>query len=102
MWNGSSSCEQLKTLRLRFFSHQIQSALHHGSKFKVDVSKMSLPASILEKSRMSLMTVSKRSPLLPITSTKTALLTIERSIEQPISHADHAAHLSADLVAHVG
>ena len=62
----------------------------------------SLPASILEKSRMSLMTVSKASPDAADHLGVFALLGSEAGVEQQTGHADDAVHGGADFVAHVG
>ena len=58
------------------------------------------PASILEKSRMSLMMVSSASPLSRMVRGVVALLVVERRVEQQPAHADHRVHRRADLVAH--
>ncbi len=66
------------------------------------VSSSSLPASILEKSRMSLMSASSESARRPNGLGVAALLVVERRVEQQARHADDAVHRRADLVAHVG
>ena len=58
------------------------------------------PASIFEKSRMSLMIVSSASPESRIVVGVVALLGVERRVEQEPAHADHRVHRRADLVAH--
>ena len=65
-------------------------------------SSSSLPASILEKSRMSLMTASRASAPTRTISEILALLGRQLGVEQQLGHADDAVHRRADLVAHVG
>jgi hypothetical protein len=59
------------------------------------------PASIFEKSRMSLMIVSSASPTRGWCGV-VVLLGVERRVEQQAAHADHGVHRRADLVAHRG
>ena len=59
-----------------------------------------LPDSILEKSRMSLMMVSRASPLTRMVSAVFALLGGEGRVQQQAGHADDAVHRRADFVAH--
>ena len=67
-------------------------------------SSVSLPASIFEKSRMSLMRVEQR--IAPSRATVSAYSRCvagrARVVEQQLEHADDAVHRRADLVAHVG
>ena len=64
-------------------------------------SMSSLPASILEKSRMSLMTISSESALRADRFGVVALRAIERRVEQQAGHADDAVHRRADFMADV-
>jgi hypothetical protein len=57
------------------------------------------PASIFEKSRMSLMMVSSASPLSRMVPRSRAARR-ERRVQQQAAHADHRVHRRADLVAH--
>ena len=65
-------------------------------------SRSSFPASILEKSRMSLMTVSSESAdeFHRCPGTRAALGSAR--FRASVGHADHAVHRRADLVAHIG
>ena len=65
-------------------------------------SSSSLPASILEKSRMSLITVSSASADVLTMLQVLALLGGEVGVERQLGHAEDAVHRRADLVAHVG
>ena len=65
-------------------------------------SSSSLPASIFEKSRMSLMMREQRLAGVAHRLRVVALLGGQRRVEQQLGHADHAVHRRADLVAHVG
>ena len=65
-------------------------------------SSSSWPASIFEKSRMSLMMVSSASPELAHRLRVLALLRRQRRVEQQPRHADHPVHRRPDLVAHRG
>ncbi len=58
------------------------------------------PASIFEKSRMSLMIVSSASPLVADRRRVVALLGVQRRVQQQPAHADDGVHRRADLVAH--
>ena len=58
------------------------------------------PASILEKSRMSLMIVSSASPESRMVWRSRAARRVERRVQQQPAHADHRVHRRADLVAH--
>jgi hypothetical protein len=58
------------------------------------------PASIFEKSRMSLMIVSSASPLSRIVPAKSRCSSSSGGVEQQPAHADHRVHRRADLVAH--
>ena len=62
----------------------------------------SLPASIFEKSRMSLMTCSRCSADSCTTVAHSRCSGVERRVEQQRRHAQHAVHRRADLVAHAG
>ena len=69
---------------------------------KSTFSSSSLPASILEKSRMSLMMPSR---FLPERCTVSAYLRCvlgQPGFQQQLGHAQHAVHRRADLVAHAG
>ena len=79
---------------------QVSSTVRRRS--KSSVSSSSLPASILEKSRMSLMIVSSASALFSHGARVLALLGVQVGVEQECGHADDAVHRRADLVAHVG
>ncbi len=61
-----------------------------------------MPASIFEKSRMSLITESSSLGGAVDGLGELALARRERGLEQQVAHADHAVHRGADLVAHVG
>ena len=65
-------------------------------------STSSLPASIFEKSRMSLMIASKRLARVAHGLRVVPLSGVEVGVEQEVGHADDAVHGGADLVAHVG
>ena len=65
-------------------------------------SSVSLPASILEKSRMSLMMVSSESRRACDRLDVVALLGGQRGVEQQLGHAEDAVHRRADFMAHVG
>ena len=58
------------------------------------------PASILEKSRMSLMIVSSESPRVADGGGEVALVLGQRRVQQQPAHADDRVHRRADLVAH--
>ena len=62
----------------------------------------SLPASIFEKSRMSLMMDSSDSPELLTVSTNGRCCASSAVSEQQLGQPQHAVHRRADLVAHVG
>jgi len=62
----------------------------------------SLPASILEKSRMSLMTVSRASPDVRTISVYSRCSAVRPVSSSRAGHADDAVHRRADFVAHVG
>ena len=64
-------------------------------------SRVSFPASILEKSRMSLMIESSASPGRPDDLGVLALFRGEPGIQQEPRHADDAVHRGPDLMAHV-
>ena len=66
------------------------------------VSKVSLPASIFEKSRMSLMMLSSVSVLLRMVSTNSRCSSSSVRVQQQVRHARDGIHRRADLVAHVG
>ena len=65
-------------------------------------SRLSLPASILEKSRMSLITVEQRIGRALDQAEVLALPWRQLGIQGQLGHADDAVHRRADLVAHVG
>ena len=65
-------------------------------------SRLSLPASILEKSRMSLMTVRSESAELLTRPRYSRCRGVKLGVEGQLGHADDAVHRRADLVAHVG
>ena len=68
-----------------------------------DASSSSLPASIFEKSRMSLMIVEQRlAPTPDRCPAKSRCSASSVVVEQQLGHADDAVHRRADLVAHVG
>ena len=69
---------------------------------KSSVSSSSLPASIFEKSRMSLISVSSDSPLVRTISAYSRCSVVRPRVQQQAGHADDAVHRRADLVAHVG
>ena len=69
---------------------------------KATGSRSSLPASILEKSRMSLMTVSSDSADALTMLQVLALLGGQVGVQGQLGHAEDAVHRRADLVAHVG
>ena len=69
---------------------------------KSSISKVSLPASIFEKSRMSLMIVSSESAHVWTVTREFALLHAQLRVDQQARHADDAVHGRADFVAHVG
>ncbi len=60
------------------------------------------PASIFEKSRMSLMIGSSASADSRIVRAYSRWSAVQRRVEQQSGHAEHAVHRRADLVAHVG
>ena len=68
----------------------------------VACSSSSLPASILEKSRMSLMIVNSDSAESRTIGQVVALAVGQRRVEHQFGHADDGVHRRADLVAHVG
>ena len=74
----------------------------HSRRSKRLVSSSSLPASILEKSRMSLMMVSRASLLVRIVSAKSRCSSSRVVLQQQPGHADDGVHGRADFVAHVG
>ena len=61
-----------------------------------------LPASILEKSRISLTRLRRASPLWRMVSTFFALLPRQVRVEEKAGHAEHAVHRGADFMADVG
>jgi hypothetical protein len=63
---------------------------------------VNLPASIFEKSRMSLITTSNASPLEQIVRAASRCSTVELGLHQKFSHPNHPVHGSANLVAHIG
>ena len=65
-------------------------------------SSSSLPASIFEKSRMSLMTRAAPRPRCCTVSAYSRCSASRSAFEQQVGHADHAVERRADLVAHVG
>ena len=65
-------------------------------------SRSSRPASILEKSRMSLMMASSASPLAGSSRRSRAARASSSRVEQQPGHADDGVHRRADLVAHGG
>ena len=69
---------------------------------KASVSSSSLPASIFEKSRMSLMIAAATRRCVATVSSVAALLVVRSRVQQQARHADHAVHGRADLMAHVG
>src|SRR5215471_4738149 len=62
----------------------------------------SLPASIFDRSRMSLMMARSDSPEVRTNLRELALLCREASVQEQGRHADHAVHGRADFMAHVG
>ena len=66
------------------------------------LSRSRRPASILEKSRMSSMILSKRRRRITHRPQRLALLDRERRALQHVDHAQNAVHRRADLVAHGG
>ena len=71
------------------------------SAFEFQWSNSSFPASIFEKSRMSLMTVSSESAEEWAISKALALLRSQRRIQRQLRHPDHGVDRRADFVAHV-
>ena len=65
-------------------------------------SSTSWPASIFEKSRMSLMMVSSALPDFTMMSVNIFCLGVELGLCQQFGHAEHAVHRRAYLVAHIG
>ena len=65
-------------------------------------SRSSLPASIFEKSRMSLITASSQSAELRTSSRYSRCCGGQLGFQQEFRHADDAVHRRADFVAHVG
>ena len=65
-------------------------------------SMSSLPASILEKSRMLLISDKQRLGRFLHDRQIIALLGVDRRVEQELGHAEDGVHRRADLVAHVG
>ena len=63
-------------------------------------SSSSFPASILEKSRMSLMTVRRASPLWRTTSANSRCSSVSGRVQEQPAHPDHRIQRRPDLVAH--
>ena len=62
----------------------------------------SLPDSIFDRSRMSLIVASSSRPLERMVSASSRCCGVERRVGEQIGHPEHAVHRRADLVAHVG
>jgi hypothetical protein len=71
-----------------------------GSKLTYSIS--TLPASIFEKSRISLMTLSRASVDVRAMSQELALFGAQVGVERQFDHADDAIHRGPDFMAHVG
>ena len=101
---GSDQRGQLEALGLRRARPAARATSSTASRrSKSMVSSSSLPASIFEKSRMSLMIASSASPDCAHRLRRTrAARGVSSRVEQQLGHADHAVHRRADLVAHLG
>ena len=94
---------QLEPLLCARTAEHLHGVAEHLAERRTDAgSSSSLPASIFEKSRMSLMMRSSASADDLTMPRYCALLGIVRRLEQQLGHAEHAVHRGADLVAHVG
>ena len=71
-------------------------------RLKSTISRFSLPASILEKSRMSLMISSSESAEASEHLQVFTLLGVQFRIEHQLCHANDAVHRGANFVAHIG
>ncbi len=89
-------------LSCAFWAVSVVTELITSSSWKSVVSMSSLPASIFEKSRMSLMMRQQRRAGVVDLADVVALLGIERGLEREVREADDGVHRRADLVAHVG
>jgi hypothetical protein len=65
-------------------------------------SMLILPASILEKSRMSLMMPNRFSPRAVHFLDVIALLLVQIGLQRQVAHANDGVHGRADFMAHVG
>ena len=93
--NSSPLAEAFSEIRLPTFSSTL-------SRSKSMVSTDSLPASIFEKSRMSLMIPSRVLARLLNLPDVVLLPGIELGLQRQMRHADDGVHGRADLMAHVG
>ena len=97
------SVASFEPLRERALGEQVDGAFDGAAQVEVErLERAACPASIFEKSRMSLMIVSSASALAWIVSANSRCCGDRVGVEQQAGHADDAVHRRADLVAHVG
>ena len=96
------SADQLEPFLVRPHGQRLHRVAQALAKSNGTGSSSNLPASIFEKSRMSLMIDSSDSADSRTMLQVFALLGGQRRVEHQFGHADDGVHRRADLVAHVG
>ena len=102
--SGATCAQELQPLVVRLLADERRPRCSMtSSSWKSVASMSSLPASILEKSRMSLMIAEqRRAGAVDLARRSRAASASSSVLQRQVRHADDGVHRRADLVAHVG